>query len=172
MAPWPIRAAASAEPASRLVNPQRNGECGPLSNQNFGTVVSSISYDEDAITGWGHRNFNWEFAAGLERELLPRVSANAAYFRRWYGNFVITDDLAVGPADYDRFVITAPRDPRLPGGGGYAVEGYDIKPEKFGVPVQPLITLSSRYGKQRDYWQGADLTINARPRPGCSFREA
>jgi hypothetical protein len=80
------------------------------------------------------------------------------------------DDLAVGPGDYDRFSIAAPLDARLPGGGGYQVEGYDLKPAKFGVPAQPYVTLSRKYGNQRDYWDGADLTLNARPRPGMFFQ--
>ena len=71
-----------------------NGECGALSNENFGTVVTNLTYDKDTLTGWGKRNFNWEFSAGVQRELLPRVSADITYFRRWYGNFVIVDDLA------------------------------------------------------------------------------
>ena len=101
---------------------------------------------------------------------MPLVSAEVNYFRRWYGNFVIVDNLAVGPADFDRFVITAPRDPRLPGGGGYQVEGYDIKPAMFGVAARPYVTLSRQYGKQRDYWQGMDFVVNARPRPGVMFQ--
>ena len=157
-------------PECDLLNVRANGECGALSNENFGTVVTNLTYDEDTLTGWGKRNFNWEVSAGLQQELMPLVSAEANYFRRWYGNFVIVDDLAVGPADYDRFVITAPTDPRLPGGGGYQVEGYDIKPAKFGVAAQPHVTLSRKYGKQRDYWQGMDFIINARPRPGVMFQ--
>jgi len=157
-------------PDCDLRNVARNGECGALSNENFGTVVTNLTYDEAMLTGWGKRNFNWEFSAGVQRQLLPRVSAEFAYFRRWYGNFVMTDDLAVGPEDYDRFVITAPFDPRLPGGGGYEVENYDIKPEKFGVAAQPYVTLSRKYGKQRDYWQGVDLTLNARPATGILFQ--
>ena len=39
------------------------------------------------------------------------------------GNFVITDNLAIGPEDYDRYSITAPTHPDLPGGGGYVVDG-------------------------------------------------
>ena len=60
------------------------------------------------------------------------------------------DDLAIGPADFDRFTLTAPLDARLPGGGGYEIEGYDIKPAKFGVAAQPFVTLSRKYGKQED----------------------
>jgi Carboxypeptidase regulatory-like domain len=157
-------------PDCDLLNGRANGECGALSNQNFGTVVTNLTYDKDTLTGYGKRNFNWEFAAGLQRELVPRVSADVTYFRRWYGNFVLVDDLAVGPADFDKFTITAPKDPRLPGGGGYPVIGYDINPAKFGVAAQPFVTLASKYGKQQDYWDGVDATINARPRDGLFFQ--
>jgi hypothetical protein len=76
----------------------------------------------------------------------------------------------VGPGEYDQFTITAPKDSRLPGGGGYPVQGYDIKPDKFGVPARPFVTLSRKYGKQRDYWDGVDFTLNARPREGVFFQ--
>src|SRR6185295_711849 len=41
---------------------------------------------------------------------------------------------------------------------------------KFGVPAQPYVTLSRKYGKQTDHWDGADFTINARPRDGLFFQ--
>ena len=157
-------------PDCDLLNVRANGECGALSNENFGTVVTNLTYDTETLTGWGKRNFNWEFSAGVQHELVPRVSADFTYFRRCYGNFVLVDDLAIGPADFDKFTITAPRDPRLPGGGGYPVEGYDLKPAKFGVAAQPYVTLSRKYGKQEDYWDGIDATINARPRDGLFFQ--
>ena len=157
-------------PECDLLNVRSNGECGALSNENFGTVVTNLTYDKDMLTGWGKRNFNWEFSGGIQRELLPGVSADFTYFRRSYGNFVLVDDLAVGPADFDKFTLTAPRDPRLPDGGGYPVVGYDIKPAKFGVAAQPFVTLSRKYGKQQDYWDGIDATVNARPREGLFFQ--
>src|SRR5258706_3109308 len=101
---------------------------------------------------------------------MPRMSVSANYFHRWYGNFVIPDYLAVGPNDFDPFTFIAPKDPRLPDGGGYPVQGFDIKPAKCGVPAQPFVTLSRKYGKQRDYWDGVDATVNARPRAGMFFQ--
>jgi len=157
-------------PQCDLINVSANGECLALSNANFGTVVTNLTYDKNLLTGWGKRNFNWEYSAGVQRELVPRVSADLSYFHRSYGNFVLTDDLAVGPNDYDAYTITAPKDPRLPGGGGYQVPGFDIKPAKFGVPAQPFVTLSRKYGKQQDYWDGFDATVNARPRQGLFFQ--
>ena len=68
---------------------------------------------------------------------------------------VITDDLAVGPEDFDRYSITAPLNPGLPGGGGYVIDGlYDIKPEKFGVSANPLITLDRAVWEEQDQWDG------------------
>jgi hypothetical protein len=150
-----------------LINTAANGECGQMANANFGKVVPGATYDPKFLRGWGKRNYNWEFSAGVQQELLPRVSADVSYFRRWFGNFFVVDDLAVTPADFDSFSITAPRDPRLPGGGGGVVSGlYNIKPAKFGVPTSYFGTLADTYGKQVQYWHGVDVTLNARPRPG------
>ncbi len=157
-------------PQCDLQNVKANGECGDLSNTNFGTVVTNLTYDAKTLTGWGKRNFNWEFGTGIQRELLPRMSIAANYFHRWFGNFVITDDLAVGPADFDPFTFTAPKDPRLPQGGGYAVPGFDINPTKFGVPAQPFVTLTRKYGKQTDHWDGGDVSVNARPSDRLFFQ--
>ena len=93
-------------PECDLVNVRANGECTALSNENFGTVVTNLTYDTDTLTGWGKRNFNWEVSAGVQHELAPGISADVMYFRRWYGNFVLVDDLAIGPADFDPFTLS------------------------------------------------------------------
>jgi len=151
--------------------PGRNGECGPLSNENFGTGAVNLNFDEDAVTGFGKRQFNWEFSTGVQQQLAPRVSLDVSYFRRWYGNFDLAVDLATTPADFDRFSVTAPRHPGLPGGGGYVINDlYDIKPAVFGRAPDPLVTLSREYGKQQDYWDGGDVVLNARPGQGMFFQ--
>ena len=158
-------------PNCDLMNLSTNGECGAAASSDFGGVRSRISYDDHTLNGWGKRNYNWEFSAGVQHELLPRMSMDVSYFRRAFGNFVITDNIALTAADYDPFSVTAPSDPRLPGGGGYVVPGlYDLKPAKFGVPAQNFVTLSSKYGDQRDYWQGVDVTLNGRSAGGLTFQ--
>jgi carboxypeptidase family protein len=152
-------------PNCDLLLPAKNGECEPLNNTNFGLAVPGSTYDPDLMTGWGKRTYNWEFSTGVQHELLPRVSMEVSYFRRWYGNFVVRDNRALVPSDFNQYSITAPANSDLPGGGGYAVTGlYGVKPEKFGVPADNFVTRSDAYGKQTDHWNGVDINLSARPR--------
>jgi hypothetical protein len=154
-------------PDCDLTNPAGNAECGAMSDPNFGGTRPATTYDPATLSGWNTRDTNWEFAAGVQRELVPRVSMDVSYFRRWFSNFIVTDDRAVGASDYDVFSITAPVDPRLPGGGGYVVSGlYDLKPGAFGRAADNYLTFADNYGKQTERWNGVDVSVNARPRAG------
>ena len=62
--------------------------------------------DDDARYGWGKRAYSWEFAVSAQRELTRGISVNGGYFRRWFGNFLVTDDLSHTASDYDRYSIT------------------------------------------------------------------
>jgi hypothetical protein len=62
-------------------------------------------------TGWGHRAWNQEFSTSIQQEIVPRVSMDFGYFRRWYGNFSVVDNRAVSPSDFTTFSITAPSIP-------------------------------------------------------------
>jgi hypothetical protein len=139
-----------------------NQECGASPNSNFGKAIVNTRYDDAVREGFGVRGYNWETSAGIQQELISQVALNVTYFRRWYGNFTLTDNLAVAPADFDPFCITAPANVQLPGGGGNQICGlFDIKPVKFGQ-VDNIVTFASNYGKQWEHFNGADATINAR----------
>ena len=87
---------------------------------------------DDALAGFGVRPYNWEFSTSVQHEILPGVSVDVGYFRRWFGNFRVIDNLALAPSDFDQFSLTVPSDSRLPNGGGYTVTGlYNVKPEPF-----------------------------------------
>jgi hypothetical protein len=91
------------------------------------------------------------------------VTVNAGYYRRIFGNFSVTKNLAVTPAAYDPFCITAPVDPRLPAGvSGSQICGlYDLKPAFRGLQNN-VITFASNYGAQTASFRGVDASVSAR----------
>jgi hypothetical protein len=154
-------------PDCNLLDPNANGECQRLSDANFGTVRQGSAYAADITRGWDARDFNWEFSTGVQHEVLPRLSVDVSYFRRWYGNFRVTDNRTVDPADFDPFSVTVAADPRLPEGGGYTISGlYDLNPRKFGLAADNLVTLAKNYGKQVERFDGIDVSLASRMRAG------
>src|SRR5205814_5265565 len=123
-----------------LTNRAANGECGAMDNQRFGTPVPTTQYDTNLTNGYGVRPYTWQGSVAVQHELRAGLGVTFGYFRTSYGNLQVTDNLAVTPADYDSYCVTAPSDARLPGGGGYQVCGlFDVKPAKFGQ-VNNLVT--------------------------------
>jgi hypothetical protein len=145
--------------------------CGVFSNRNFGTATFSNTIDPDILRGWGVRPSDWNVGLSVQQEIVPRVSVEVGYFHRRFYGFTVTDNLAVGPQDFDAFTIIAPNDPRLPGGGGYEVGPlYDLnKPELAGV-TNNYITYSDRYGNQYQRFNGMDLNVSARLRNGLTMQ--
>ena len=131
-------------PDCDLLNPVANGECGAFDNLNFGrNNPNATSYADEILRGFGVRPYLWDISTEVQQQLGSRMSVTAGYFRNWDGNFTVTDNQAVTPADYDPYCMTAPADARLPSGGSYPVCGlYDIKPERFGL-VSNLVTRAS-----------------------------
>ncbi|MBI4266687.1 MAG: TonB-dependent receptor [Acidobacteria bacterium] len=153
-------------PDCDVINPQANGECGRMANVNFGRELGT-TFDPDVLSGWGTREYNWEFSAGVQHEILPRVSVDVAYFRRWFGNFITTDNLAFSPADFDRFGIVAPTDPRLEDASGRTIPDlFELTPASFGRPANNLVTFADNFGDQYENWNGMDVTARARLRNG------
>jgi len=140
-----------------------NGECGPWQTPSFGTAVPGTVYSPSIMNGWGVRPWNWEFSAGVQQEIVPRVSASLGYFRRIYGNFFITDNEALGPNDFTQFSVTAPSDPRLPN-AGQTVSG--IFDQNLIVAPRNVVKDASAYGEQLQHWNGVDFSIDARLRSG------
>jgi hypothetical protein len=157
-------------PDCALTNPFENGECGALQDPNFGSVAApSATFDTALLNGWGKRQYNWELSLGMQHELRPRLSIEASYFRRWYGNFQVSNNTAYSAADFDVVSTAAPLDPDLPGGGGFPIPGvYNLKPSVAleGRSDHYFVTLADRFGKQTEHWNGVDVLANARLRNG------
>ena len=149
-------------PQCDLTSLAANGECMAVANQAFGsTNTNALRFDRDALFGWGKRGDNWEIGAGIQREILPRVSVDVGYFRRWYGNFRVTDNTAFDADQYVAYTVTAPQHPDLSSSGATLT--------RFDAPSGQTLNLTARadnYGRQTENWNGVDVSVNARTAMG------
>ena len=147
-----------------FLNPLTNLECGPWSNLNWGASVATTRVNPAVLEGWGVRNSDWQFGVGVQHEILPRMSIDVSYNRRWWNNFFTTNNAALTPADWDQVSMTAPRHADLPGGGGYPVT-FLVRNARQAVGVSdPYYTASSDFGDETHYWHGVDASFSTRVR--------
>jgi hypothetical protein len=146
-----------------LTNPLQNGDCGQISDLNFGLAnPKATRYAADVINGSGIRPYIWDSSIEIQHQLTRTVTVTGGYYRNWAANFSATDNTLVTPADYSPFCVTTPIDSRLPGGGGQQLCGlYDVSLPKFGQ-VTNVITQASHYGKQTAVNDFLGASINAR----------
>jgi hypothetical protein len=172
-----------------LSTPQPNLECTNAVSTTLLNVTPTNLADASTRTGWHRRPYNWEFSFGLQRQLWEGGSVDVSYFRRSFGNFVASDDTACvnaaertgcrEPGNYRSYDITVPVDARLPGGGGYVLEGF-VDPDCTGpgavcgtaspaqiatlTAVQELVITSDIGATQIENWNGVDVSVNVRAR--------
>ena len=144
--------------------------CAQISNLNFGKSTPTLSYDPQIMEGWGVRPSDWQIGVTVQQEIIPRVSLEVGYTRRWLQNFTVTDNLLQRASDYTEFSITAPSDPRLPGGGGYVISGlYNANPNVSALS-DDYRTYAPNYGKISQVYNGLDINLNARLRSGVQLQ--
>lgn len=144
--------------------------CGPWLNSNFGNPFSTTTVNPDVLHGWGIRPYDWQFGVTIQQEIVPRVSVDVSYNRRWWGNFFFTHNRAIGPQDFDIATMTAPSNPNLPNGGGYPVSFYTRNARSPLGATDNYYTFASDYGDVSTYWHGVDFNINARTKNGITFQ--
>ena len=150
-------------PDCDLTNGAANGECGANLNPNFGSAVPATRYDRAIMEGWGVRPYNWEFSAGVQQELAPRISVSVGYFRRINGNFQITDNEALSASDFTQYAVTVPTDARLPNSGEQLNGFFD---QNINPPARNVVKDADNFGKQQLHWNGVDVSLDARLRNG------
>ncbi len=145
--------------------------CGPNTNANFGTPVFDSTLDPTLLSGWGVRSGDWQWGASVQQQVLPRMSVELSYLRRWLVNFPVLDNRARAPEDHTSFGVVAPTDSRLPNGGGYTVTGlYNPTAAAAARLNDNYQTLDTKIAKQT---QGADsisVNLTARPRNGLTLQ--
>jgi hypothetical protein len=138
---------------------------------NFGNAnPNTTTINPDILGGWGVRPYDWQFGVSMQHELVPRVAVEAAYNRRWWGNFFVTDNVLTTAADYDTYSLVIPNHDRLPGGGGTA-SFVAITQAANTRGSQLYMTSETDYGDARtSYWHGADFTVTARLATGLTVQ--
>ena len=136
--------------------------CGVWNNSNFGNPFVTVRVNPEVQHGWGVRNYDWQFGVAVQHEILPRVALDVSYNRRWWGNFFFTDNLALGPGDFDQVTITAPQHPNLTNGGGYPVTFLTRNARTALGATDNYYTFASDYGDVTTYWHGVDAQVSAR----------
>jgi hypothetical protein len=150
-----------------------NGECAALTGNalNFGSQSTGVTQVNPAtLTGWGVRENDWQWGVTVQHQVIPRVSVEVGYARRWFRGVTVTDNQNRTPDQYQQYTVNAPSDSRLPGGGGYPITLYYPTNAALAVAASNLITFETDYGPERtNYWHGVDFTLNARTRWGLTF---
>jgi hypothetical protein len=157
-----------------LLNPAQNGECATAGGTapNFGRLGAATIVDPNVLSGWGVRPHDYQTTFTVQQELLPRISAEFSFTHRTFHSFFVTDDLnRQGDLSqyYENYTLTAPQDPRLPGGGGYDIVRFIQTPATLGIAPQRILMREKDLGAERDSaWDGFDITVNARLRGGLT----
>jgi hypothetical protein len=156
-------------PDCNLMNPvaQNNlaaggDNCGAWSNSNFATTLLTTRVNPDVQQGWGVRNYDWQFGVAMQHQILPGVALDVSYNRRRWGNFFVSDNLALDSRDFDQVTIAAPANPNLPGGGGQPVTFLTRNARTALGATDNYFTSASDYGDVTAYWHGVDAQVSAR----------
>jgi hypothetical protein len=157
-----------------ILNFAANGECPALTGNdaNFGGVSGTLTQvNQETLHGWNVRQSDWQWGLTLQQEVLPRVSAEVAYNRRWFLGAKVTDNTLRGPEDYEQFTIVVPQDPRLPDGGGYPIALSMVTQAASNRGTQNYVTFETDFGPGRSqYWHGVDFNLSARLRQGLTLQ--
>jgi hypothetical protein len=159
-------------PQCDLINRSANGECGAMNAATFGTATrTTAAIDPGILNGWSVRPGDWQIGASIQQQLMPRMSVEVGYFRRWLTNFTTTDNEALGPDDFTAFSIAAPSDSRLPDGGGYTIAGlYNVTAAGFLRPPSNNVTFAKNFGEQTQVYNGVLINFSARAATGLTFQ--
>ncbi len=144
-------------------------KCGGLSNTNFGTLNQVFTYSDQILHGL--RPWDYQVGVALQQQVTSRISAEVQWNKRWFYGWYVSRNQALDPVtDWNAYNITAPVDPRLPGGGGYTISGlHAVVPGKFGQS-NFQIQSASNFGDQYQYWSGVDVNVAMRASKGVSFQ--
>ena len=144
-----------------------NGECGAMSNANFGKFnPASVLFDDSAK--FSNRDYLWDINVDVQHEIIHGLSLNVGYNHNWDGSFTVTENTLLTPDSFDEFCITVPTDSRLGSSGQQRCGFYDVKPALFGqgtlrvTNAKEFADKNGNTGLPKRYWDGVWVSLDGR----------
>jgi hypothetical protein len=146
--------------------------CTAIANSAFGTNAFTSDLDPSLRAGWAVRPGDWGLGASVQQEILPRVSIEVGYNRRWLTNFTWDDNVLQATSDFRSFSIVAPQDAsRLGDASGQTIPGlYNVNPNVAALTNNVTKLASDAGGNYSQVYNGVLFNISARPRNGLVFQ--
>ena len=148
-----------------LSNFAANGECGAISNSQFGGSRALTGFAAARAKGWNIREYANRISVALQHELLTGLTMDVSYHRTDWNNQEATINNATPAADYTEGCITAPTDTRLGTVSGQQVCGlWDANPNVFGLVDSERVNakdVNTSSSDPTELFNGVDIAINA-----------
>jgi hypothetical protein len=122
------------------------------------------------LEGWGTRNRDWQMGVGISRKWRRRSAVESPTTAASGATSSRRTTARSPPADYDEVTLVAPRDERLPNGGGYPVTFLTRNNRRRSAPPDSYYTTTDDFGGETHYWHGVDMSVNARMQNGLSLQ--
>jgi hypothetical protein len=137
-------------------NLAQDNEIGPSNNRAFGLAVLQRRPSDDI-----KREYDMEYSASVQHQLLRNVGVSASYFRRGTYNMVSTTTTQFGRADYTPLTIYSPLD-------GTPITVYNLNAAKNGL-LDRVDDNSPDSNLRRMTYNGVELGATARFSKGSVF---
>ena len=149
-----------------------NGECSAIANSAFGTQRLHERPRSVAAQRLGRASRRLGLRrVSVQQEILPRVSVELGYNRRWLNNFTWDDNVLQATGDFKTFTVVAPTDSRLGDASGADERAaLQRQPERVGPHEQRDEAREDAGGKYAQVYNGFLFNVSARPRNGLVFQ--
>jgi hypothetical protein len=124
-------------------------EIGPANIANFGSAVLQRHPDADIS-----REYDWEYSAGIQHEVVRGVSATFAWYHRETYNPTMSLNAPFTRADYTQINIASPID-------GSVIPVYNLDPNKRGLIDRTDVNSTDR-SKRSFRYNGFEFGVGAR----------
>ncbi|MBZ5604049.1 MAG: carboxypeptidase regulatory-like domain-containing protein, partial [Acidobacteriia bacterium] len=129
------------------------GHLGASPNPTFGSAAASTGVGLDP--NW-HRDYNYQYTAGIQQELYRGVTLNFGWFRRSsYQQFFLVNENGVSTSSWTPFNIVNPLD-------GTPVTVFNLSPSLTSLPKASLLQTNAPQSLTRNVYTGFETQVVAR----------